>query len=181
VRIPSWVWEAKSKWAAGNPAKRRMTEIVLRCALVMAAVNGDQEITKECFEAALRFGEWQLRIRDQYRAGLSMNQGAEALSAVYTAIEARGEEQARTKKKDKEIKADRRYEYLPAATLVDEQDLYLLVNVREACNKANLYRRYGKLVTEAKTTLEREGFIVRVGMEGHKKATPFVRLQRKMQ
>jgi hypothetical protein len=181
VRVPAWVWEAKSAWAAGDPTKRRMTEIVLRCALVMAAVNGDSEITKECFEAALRFGEWQLRIRDKYRAGLSMNQGAEALAAVYAAIEERGREQARSKKTDPEIKQDERYEYLPAKVPVDKKDLHLLVNVREACNTGNLYRKYGKLVKEARTLLEDQGFVVRVGIEDRKKPTPFVRLQRKMQ
>jgi hypothetical protein len=181
VRVPAWVWEAKSAWAAGDPAKRRMTEIVLRCALVMAAVNGDSEITKECFEAALRFGEWQLRIRDKYRTGLSMNQGAEALAAVYAAIEERGREQARSKKPDPEIRQDERYEYLPSKVPVDKKDMHLLVNVREACNTGNLYRKYGKLVKEARTLLEDQGFVVRVGIEDRKKPTPFVRLQRKMQ
>jgi hypothetical protein len=181
VKIPTWVWDAKSQWAEGNPAKRRMTEIVLREGLVAAAVNGDKEITKAGFEAALRFGELQMRIRDQFRAGLSVNQGADALNAVYGAIEARGAEQARTKKVDREIKPDERYEYLPSNVPVDPKDLHLLVNAREACNHGNLYRKYGKLITEAKKTLEQEGFLVRVGREGYKKPTPFVRLQRKMQ
>jgi hypothetical protein len=181
VRVPAWVWEAKSAWSAGDPAKRRMTEIILRCALVMAAVNGDAEITKECLEAAFRFGEWQLRIRNEYRAGLSVNQGAEALAAVYAAIEECGRMQAQTKKLDAEIRQDERYEYLPSRVPVDKKDLHLLVNVREACNKANLYRKYGKLVKEARTLLEDQGFLVRIGIEDRKKPTPFVRLQRKMQ
>jgi len=87
VRIPNWVWDAKDEWADRYPeTRRRLAEHALRIALVTAAVNGDREITKRCFEAALRMMEWQERIREIYRPGLAETKEAEAYESVYSAL-----------------------------------------------------------------------------------------------
>lgn len=83
VRIPEWVWDAKDGWAEQRPeSRRRLTEHFLRVALVTAALNGDREINKQRFEAALRFMEWQERIREIYRPGLAETKEAEACESV---------------------------------------------------------------------------------------------------
>src|SRR5208337_4750162 len=89
VRIPEWVWEAKDEWAGDIPERRRLGEHVLRTALVTAAVSGDRELTRECFEAALRFMEWQQRLRAVYRPGLAETKEAECYEAVYAALHER--------------------------------------------------------------------------------------------
>jgi hypothetical protein len=86
VSVPTWVWDAKDEWGGNDPDRRRMTEHVLRVALVTAAVNGDSEITAPCLEAAFRFCEWQLRIRGAYHPGIAETKEAQCFEAVYEAL-----------------------------------------------------------------------------------------------
>ena len=179
VRVPIWVWDAKDAWVGENIARRRLGEHALRVALVTAALNGDKEITRDCFFAALRFVEWQERLRAEFRPGLAETKDAECLEAVYAALKAQREHQKKTG------------EYPKGADLVGhkQEDLWKLINYSKVLSSKNLYRKYGKLVTSVKATLVEDGFIefvkeVDYDEQGNekegKKKTPFSLLKKNL-
>jgi hypothetical protein len=179
VRFPTWVWDAKDAWVGENIARRRLGEHALRVALVTAALNGDKEITRDCFFAALRFVEWQERLRGEFRPGLAETKDAECLEAAYAALKAQREHQKKTG------------EYPKGADLVGhkQEDLWKLINYSKVLSSKNLYRKYGKLVTSVKATLVEDGFIEFVkevdydeqsNEKERKKKTPYCMLKKNL-
>jgi hypothetical protein len=179
VRVPAWVWDAKDAWVGENIARRRLGEHALRVALVTAALNGDKEITRDCFFAALRFAEWQERLRSEFRPGLAETKDAECTEAVWAALKAQREHQKKTG------------EYPQGADLIGypKENLWKLVNYSKVLSAKNLYRKYGKLVTGVKSTLVEDGFIefvkeVDYDEQGNekegKKKTPFCVLKKNL-
>jgi len=75
----------------------RLTEHMLRVALIQACCNGDREITKGSFEAAMRFAEWQERLRGTFQAGLAENPDAICYSAIHRALEEQHDKQRESK------------------------------------------------------------------------------------
>jgi hypothetical protein len=67
--------------------RRRVGELALRVAMVTASANGDSTITEECMAAALRFMEWQEKVRKAYSAGVAANPDAVVASAILDAFE----------------------------------------------------------------------------------------------
>ncbi len=178
VTIPDWVWDAKDEWTGDIPERRRLGEHVLRTALVTAAVNGDREITKECFEAALRFMEWQQRLRAVYRPGLAETKEAECYEAVYAALHERYTKQqaenfVHRKSKDYEI-------------AMDEAQRWKLLHFSEIVNSKSYYRRFAGLIDRAKKSMIDNEIITEVreteederGRERKGRKTPFVVLRR---
>ncbi|MGA3104742.1 MAG: bifunctional DNA primase/polymerase [Terriglobales bacterium] len=176
VRIPDWVWDAKDEWAERNPeARRRLAEHALRISLVTAAVNGDREITKECFEAALRFMEWQERIRELYRPGVAETKEAEAFESVYSALWERLKKQIGEgiwpKGADEITK--------------DKQEQCRLLHFAQVVNAKSYYRKYAGLIDRVRASMAHNGLIEEIheydtderGYEKKGKKTPFVRLR----
>jgi len=147
VRVPAWVWDAKDRWAGDLPTRRRLPEIALRVALISAAVNGDKEITGPCLAAALRFVEWQERLRSVFKPGLAETKEAECYEAVYAALRAQHDYQRRNG------------EFPKGADLIghDKNALSELLHFTNIMTVKNLYRKYGKFVTGVKNTMLQEG------------------------
>jgi len=83
---PGWVFDRKHEWEGSNVDRRRLGEIALRIALITSAMNGDQEITTEAMNAALRFCEWQEQIRRQYQPGLSQDLDGKCTEAILVTL-----------------------------------------------------------------------------------------------
>lgn len=180
VVIPDWVWDAKDEWAGEVPERRRLTEHALRIALVTAAVNGDREITGECFEAALRFMEWQERLRSVYRPGVAETKEAECYEAVYTALHER-----HTKQKAEGFVHKRLVRYdLP----IEEPERWRLLHFAQIVNSKSYYRKYAGLIDRVRKSMADNGIIEEVyqletderGREKRGPKTPFVRLRGKL-
>ncbi len=180
VRIPTWVWDAKDRWGGDEISRRRLTEYALRVALVTAAINGDKEITAPCLAAALRFVEWQERVRKKFRPGLAETKEAECLEAIYNALLDQHHYQQRTgafPKGADEIG-------------YDKNDLPKMLNFTDVVKEKRLYRKYSSLVTRVKNTMIDDGIIERIremeydeqGKEkkGEGKATPFYALKKSL-
>jgi len=179
VRVPDWTWDAKDKWADQNPeARRRLTEHALRIALVTAAVNDDREITKDCFESALRFMEWQERIREIYRPGLAETKEAEAYESVYSAL------WERLKKQINEGISPKGADEISN----DKQHQCRLLHFARVVNAKSYYRKYAGLIDRVKRSMAENGIITEVheidfddrGNEKKGKKTPFVTLRGKV-
>ena len=175
VRVAAWVWDAKDRWAGDLPTRRRLPEIALRVALITAAVNGDKEITGPCLAAALRFVEWQERLRSVFKPGLAETKEAECYEAVYAALRAQHDHQRRNG------------EYPKGADLIgfEEEVLPKFLHFTNIMTAKNLYRKYGKFVTGVKNTMLQEGIIEQVieiefDEKGHedRKKTPFFVLRK---
>lgn len=69
-RFELWVEQEVNLWADAKPESRnlRMRELAMRLILITSAINEDVFITKECVAAALKFMEWQEKVRLVYRA-----------------------------------------------------------------------------------------------------------------
>lgn len=175
VRMPDWVWDAKDRWTDLSPdTRRRLGEHALRIALVSAGANGDREVTKEGFEAALRFMEWQERIRTIYRPGVAETKEAEAFDAIWLALKAQRDHQMSTKTAPK-----------GAETVTSNKDHQLeLVHWRRVINGKSYYRKYAGLVDRVKQTMADSEIIEMVkemdhdegGKDKPGKKTMFVRL-----
>src|SRR5262249_41678572 len=178
VRIPTWVWDAKDQWVGENIARRRLGEHALRVALVTAALNGNKEITRDCLFAALRFVEWQERLRAEFKPGLAETKDAECTEAVWAALKAQYEHQ---KKAGEHPQGADKIGYA-------KENLWKLINYSKVLSSKNLYRKYGKLVTGVKATLVEDGFIEFVkkvdydenGKEKEGKKTPFCILKKNL-
>ena len=179
VRIPDWVWDAKDEWVGDIPERRRLGEHVLRTALVTAAVNGDREITRECFEAALRFMEWQERLRAVYRPGLAETKEAECYEAVYTALHERY-----TRQQAENFVHEKVQNY---TIDISEPEQWKLLHFAQVVNSKSYYRKFAGLIDRAKKSMIDNEIIAEVrekGEEderGHEKKgrkTPFVVLRR---
>jgi hypothetical protein len=175
VKIPDWAWAAKSEWGSRSKARRRLTEQVLRMALVMAGVNGDREITKECLEAAFRLGELQERTRAVYRPGVAETKEAECYGAVYDALR----ERLSNQKKEAFVH--------PKADLytidIKPESRWKLLHFSETVNAKSYYRKYAGLIDRARKSMVENGIIAEVcempeGSEKKKgRKTPFVILR----
>jgi hypothetical protein len=93
TRVPNWAWDRLDEWkaAAGEGKERgRLGEIAMRVALLSSCANGDAVITPACMDAAIRFGEWQERVRQAYKAGVAETLEARCTSAILDVLEAAG-------------------------------------------------------------------------------------------
>lgn len=181
VRIPTWVWDAKDAWVGDDPSRGRLSELALRVALITAAANGDAEITKPCLEAALRFTEWQLRLRQTFKPGVAETKDAEALESVWGALK----EQFNKQKKSRVVhdKALHLEIDMPA------EDRWKLIHFTDVLNSKSYYRKYGRYISQVRKTLIDEGFMYEVkenevdenGKERKGKSkTPFVVLAKEV-
>jgi hypothetical protein len=175
VAIPDWVWHAKDEWIGEDAQRRRLSEHALRVALVTAACNGDAEVNAPCLEAALRFIEWQLRLREVYKPGLAETKESECYEAIYTALKERRDYQKlnNVHHKDAEL-----------ITGVTKNEMYKLLHFRDVVNNKSYYRRYSGLIDRVKKSMVDNGIIEVFMEEGEddkgntkKSKTPFVLLK----
>jgi hypothetical protein len=64
----------------------RIVEIAERVALISAAANHDKTLTPECIQAALRFAEWQEKIKSVYCASEALNLDGQITGAILDAL-----------------------------------------------------------------------------------------------
>jgi len=173
VHFADWVYDAKDEWIGDDPLRGRMSEHILRVAMVTAAVNGDMEITKPCLEAAFRFVEWQLRLRGVFKPGVAETKEAECYEAVYSALRERRDQQKASKTLPKG--ADK------LTTDLTLEQRWNLVNFSQAVNSKSYYRKYAGLIDRVRKSMVDNEVIRDVKEEeddGHgkvkKSKTPFI-------
>jgi hypothetical protein len=71
--------------AAGNPIKR-VKEVAMRVALISASAAKESIVSIPCLEAAIKFGEWQERVRRVYRIGEAETQEGVVTGAILDAF-----------------------------------------------------------------------------------------------
>ena len=157
VRFPSWVWRARDEWMEDDDALHNVSENMLRVALITAALNGDREVTKEGFEAALRFAEWQSRLKELFRPGVAETKDAEAYDAIYLAL------WERRKRQIVEGKSPRGADSLGYAP----EDQVKMLNYREICQAKSYYRKYGRLVGSVRKDMIDSGIVAEVRCVEH--------------
>jgi hypothetical protein len=72
VKVPHFVYDILDEWREAAPVgtvRKRLGEMALRVALISAGANHDSVISRECMAAALRFCEWQERVRQGIQGG----------------------------------------------------------------------------------------------------------------
>lgn len=94
VQVPEYVEPALQAWideggTNSNENRDRLAEQVIRVAVITASCNGDSEITRECLQAALKFGEWQERIAKTYQPALSDEKSDQFAAALEAELRAR--------------------------------------------------------------------------------------------
>jgi len=148
--FPNWVWDAKDEWSGENNERGRLTEHMLRVALIQSCCNGDREITKESLEAAMRFAEWQERLRETFQAGLAENPDAICYSAIHRALEEQYDKQRESKAPPK-----------GADKFEDEESAQLkLLHFPSIMRSKSYYRRFGSLmINRVKMSMINEGLL----------------------
>lgn len=90
VIFPDFAHAACDAWEAAGKAlglrRGRLADIARRVALISASANGDKTITPECITAALKFAEWQEKVKDIYRPSTALNKEAECANAILDTI-----------------------------------------------------------------------------------------------
>jgi hypothetical protein len=86
-KFTAQLYEMKHAWELAGENRRRLAENALRVALVTSAVNRDDAVTEEAMEAALRFMEWQEKIRTIYQPAKGSNEHSECMATVLDAFE----------------------------------------------------------------------------------------------
>ena len=174
VKFPKWVWDARDEWMGDKDGLHNVSENMLRIALITAALNGDREITKEGFEASLRFAEWQARLNEIFRPGVAETKEAEAYDAIYLAL------WEQRKKQIASGKGPEGNEF----TGHEESMRVKMLDYRKVCQKKSYYRKYGKLVSGVRRDMLEARIIEEVrtvegeGKQGKK--TCFVLLRAKL-
>jgi hypothetical protein len=135
-------------------ARGRLSEHALRIALITAACNGDAEISKPCLEAALRFCEWQERLRQVFKPGLAETKDAEAFEAVWSALKEQYNKQKSTGEAHPKV--------ANLDTDMEQEHLWKLIHFTDVLNSKSYYRRYGRFISQVRKTLVEEGFILEV-------------------
>ena len=150
VTFPNWVWDAKDEWLGEIDERGRLTEHMLRVALIQACCNGDREITKGSFEAAMRFAEWQERLRGTFQAGLAENPDAICYSAIHRALEEQHDKQRESKVPPK---GAHKFED-------SESEQLKLLHFPSIMRSKSYYRRFGSLmINRVKTSMINEGLL----------------------
>lgn len=88
--IPGHIYERMHAWCdeIADPRKRgRLGEHALRVALITSAANSDSQVTDESLDAALRFMQWQEKIREVYQPAKGANEWQECAQVVEKAFE----------------------------------------------------------------------------------------------
>lgn len=175
VSIPDWVWNAKDEWINEDAQRRRLSEHALRVALVTAACNADAEVTAPCLEAAFRFVEWQLRLREVYKPGLAETKESECYEAIYSALKERRDYQRQNNVHHKNAEL---------ISGVEESNLWMLLHFRDTVNSKSYYRKYAGLIDRVKKSMIDNGIIEVFSEEEEddrgvmkKSKTPFVLLK----
>jgi hypothetical protein len=85
VHVPAAAWQMLKEWrkaAEEGVVRHRLGEIALRVAVISASANHDTEVTAPCMAAALRFAEWQERVRAIYTPSTARNDDAALTSLI---------------------------------------------------------------------------------------------------
>ena len=153
VTFPNWVWDLKDEWLGEVDERGRLTEHMLRVALIQSCCNGDREITKESLEAAMRFAEWQERLRGTFQAGLAENPDAICYSAIHRALEERYDKQ-----KESKVPPE------GADKFEDKESAQLkLLHFPSMMRSKSYYRRFGSLmINRVKMSMINEGLLLEV-------------------
>lgn len=81
------IFDLKREWEQAGEKRGRLAEMALRIALITSAVNRDETITEGAMTAALRFMEWQEKIRATYQPAKGANEAQECVNAVLDVFE----------------------------------------------------------------------------------------------
>ena len=141
IQVPHYVNDMLQDWidaapmSASDPDKQtdrsRLGEQAVRVAVITASCNGDDHVTVEGMQAALRFAEWQERVISVYQPAESDNMYAKFMIAVEKACR---------------------------KALKDKPSTYYL-NWRDLCNSQSFYRDYPQQVQSMKSLLVRDNLI----------------------
>jgi len=89
VKVTKNVFERVKAWRAERQDldRGRRGELAMRVAAISASMNQEQVISRACLEAALRFAEWQERVKTVYCPGEARNPDAVLTTEMLTAFE----------------------------------------------------------------------------------------------
>ena len=110
----------------------RICEIAERIALISASLNHDKVLTPECIQAALRFAEWQEKVKRHYHASQALNPSAECMNALFDDL----------------------------AEAEDEEGTTHWIQWSDIARRKNWHRRFGNLVRRAKQDMIDDKLIV---------------------
>lgn len=148
VNLPDSARVLSSAWLKASTEDRgRLLNLAMRVAILSASLNGEEIVTDECMQAALRFMEWQERVRAGYTASKARNDSAKLATAILEALQEHG---------------------------VDENGEHRWVRLRELNRMYNWSRKYGSSVTQVRLSLEADQLIrakYQTDAEGHKTKT----------
>ena len=86
-KVPGTVFEKVNAWGRGNDGRGRLKEIALRVAYLTAAANRDESISDECLNAAIKFMEWQEKIREGYQPAKGSTDSENCIATILDAFE----------------------------------------------------------------------------------------------
>lgn len=86
IDIPLWAHDQRIEWMNSKPARHEMGELMLRVAMITSYVNGDDSITQEAVNKAIKFMEWQELICEIYMPGTAENKDAEVEETILRAL-----------------------------------------------------------------------------------------------
>lgn len=78
------VYEEVNAW--GDKKDRRLRELITRVAYITAAINGDEYVSSKALTAAIRFIEWQKKLRIFYQPAKGANEHSECVEAIEDAF-----------------------------------------------------------------------------------------------
>jgi hypothetical protein len=178
--VPAWCYIKVHEWAGEERAKRRLSEMGLRVALIQSAINGDKEVTQESFDCAMKMMDWQYSIRMVYSAGKAESKEAEAFEAVVGALQAQLDKQLKTGNYPKGAIEDAVMEELYPDWKCRQLHWSAIMNGK------SLYRKYGSAtLNRTKQTMAQENLISIIydkeedGTES-RDASPFVYMRRRI-
>jgi hypothetical protein len=94
-RMPSISAEAQALYDGWNPAVTsigRLRQNLMKVALLTASAKGEKEVTADCMSKAIRFMEWQLKIREIFKPSKAEAGNKEAVftNLLLPALEQKG-------------------------------------------------------------------------------------------
>jgi hypothetical protein len=89
VKVTKDVFERVKAWRAERPDldRGRRGELAMRVAAISVSMNEERTVSPACLEAALRFAEWQERVKTVYSPGEARNPDAVLTAEMLAAFE----------------------------------------------------------------------------------------------
>jgi hypothetical protein len=91
-RVNNVSGEAQAAFDSWNPngGGSRIKQNCMKVALIASIMNHEEVVTEECMRCAIRFMEWQIKIRSVFQPGEAANDAARCRTVILQAMERKG-------------------------------------------------------------------------------------------